>query len=334
MNQKLFNIVYVVGLIVTALFMLWVIFFGVLSLYFTFLIFFYAIQFLAGFGLVLTISKIFLIIMDKTSSRLGKKGTRILIVFEIIIPALLIVYAIYKIFAALSGEEAQVFQGTIWIWIDNIIFIVGIASLLLTLYIIPLAGEEFHKAVEMGKFSWWKKKAKKAARTLKKKYFTLRKEYAKAQVQDQMQVKEVLDLWRNKFAINLLLVLAVGSIIFMPIAFICVMYWLHLYIFYRSEIKSYEKIALLVGMIWIGLVASVSPFISLGIYESIESLFWTVYIFYLIGIVLASLIFVKKLLELQGITKKGIQLKRRAKKIDKLEKERDELKKKLESQES
>ena len=48
----------------------------------------------------------------------------------------------------------------IYVWMDNIIYIYGILSLLLSLYIIPIIRDEIHEAVELGKFSWWKKKAK------------------------------------------------------------------------------------------------------------------------------------------------------------------------------
>ncbi|MBA7670898.1 hypothetical protein ES703_79045 [subsurface metagenome] len=228
-------------------------------------------------------------------------------------------------------------QEGIWFWIDKILYIYGIVSLLLTLYILPLASEQFQKAVELGKLTFWKKKAKKVAREIKKKYFSLRKEFAKAQVQDQMTVKEILDLWRNKFAINVLLILAIGSLIFTPIAFICVMYWLHLYVFYRIQTRSWEKVILLVGMIWIGLIAVISPFLpflNLRIYETIDPYFWTVNVFYLVGILVATYIFIKKLLNLQGITITALRMRSKDKKIQKLKEEKEELERQLKEKDS
>ncbi len=337
MEKKTYKIIYVIGLVITLALMLLLIFTGDVSLNFTFLIFFWVVKFLAGFGLVLSISNGFLLIMDKLSSKLKKRGTIVLIVIEIIIPLFLIGYAIYKIISSYT-EAAAVTQTGLWLWFDNIIYIYGIISLLLNLYIIPLASEQFHKAVEISKFSFWKKGAKKVARKIKKEYFSLRKEYAKAQVQDQMAVKDILDLWRNKFAVNLLLILAIGSFLFMPIAFICVLYWLHLYVFYRLQIRLWEKAALLLGMIWIGFIAVVLPFLSfpkvVEIWSTIDPYFWTVNVLYLVGISLATFIFIKKILNLQGITISGLKIQLKDKKIERLEQEKEELEKKLKEKDS
>ncbi|MCK4379942.1 MAG: hypothetical protein KAW51_02315, partial [Candidatus Lokiarchaeota archaeon] len=328
MEKKTYKIIYVIGLVITLALMLLLIFTGDVSLNFTFLIFFWVVKLLAGFGLVLGISNGFLLLIDKLSSKLKKRGTIVLIVIEIIIPLFLIGYAIYKIISSYT-EAAAVTQTGLWLWFDNIIYIYGIISLLLNLYIIPLASEQFHKAVEISKFSFWKKGAKKVARKIKKEYFSLRKEYAKAQVQDQMAVKDILDLWRNKFAVNLLLILAIGSFLFMPIAFICVLYWLHLYVFYRLQIRLWEKAALLLGMIWIGFIAVVLPFLSfpkvVEIWRTIDPYFWTVNVLYLVGISLATFIFIKKILNLQGITISGLKVQLKDKKIERLEQEKEEL---------
>ncbi|MFX1574064.1 MAG: hypothetical protein ACFFB0_15075 [Promethearchaeota archaeon] len=337
MEEKTYKIVYIVGLLVTTGLMFLILFLGHLSLNFTFLVFFWVVKFLAGFGLVLSISNGFLLLMDKLSNKLGKRGTTVLIVIEIIIPALLIAYAIYTIISSYT-QAAAVTQTGLWLWFDNIIYIYGIISLLLNLYIIPLASEEFHKAVEMSKLSFWKKGAKKVARKIKKEYFSLRKEYAKAQVQDQMAVKDILDLWRNKFAVNLLLILAIGSFIFMPIAFICVLYWLHLYVFYRLQIRLWEKAFLLIGMIWIGFIAVILPFLSfpkvVEIWITIDPYFWTANVLYLVGIILATFIFIKKVLNLQGITISGLKIQLKNKKITRLKKEKEELEKQLKEKNS
>ena len=335
MEEKSYKLIYIIGLIFTSLVMIWVLIFGILTFNITFLIFFWVIKFLSGFGLILGIANGFLLLMDKLSDKLKKKSTKSLIVIEIIIPTILIGYAIYKILSSYFQATAVTQEG-IWFWIDNILYIYGIVSLLLTLYILPLASEQFQKAVELGKLTFWKKKAKRVAREIKKKYFSLRKEFARAQVQDQMTVKEVLDIWRNKFAINFLLILAIGSLIFTPIAFICVMFWLHLYVFYRIQTRTWEKVILLVGMIWIGLIAVVSPFLpllNLQIYATIDPHFWTVDVFYLIGILVATYIFIKKLVNLQGITLTSLKMRSKDKKIDKLKEEKQELERQLKEKE-
>ncbi|MEJ2276886.1 MAG: hypothetical protein P8Y70_03920 [Candidatus Lokiarchaeota archaeon] len=270
--------------------------------------------------------------MDKLSNRLSKIGTRVFVITQMIIPIILIIYAIYRIISgAITGTMFS--KNTIIFWIDALVFWYGIGSLLANLYIIPLASEQFYKAVELSKFSWWRKEAKKAARKVKKKFFTLKKDYAKAQIQDQMTVKEILDLWRNKFAVNLLLIFAVGTIVFTPVAFICVLFWLRLYIFFRRRTLLYEKIALLIAMCWIGFVVAIFPFLDpsfpfLGsVYSSLRGYYWTVNISYLIGILIASMLFIKKILNLQGITYQKMRLNLKEKKIETLKKEKEELQK-------
>jgi MFS family permease len=332
MAGKKFNIVYIVGLIITTILSIWIIISGVISLNVTFVIFFWVVKFLSGFGLILGIANGFLIILDKTKNKLAKKGTNVIIIFQIIIPILLIIYAIDKIISSYLGTGGLSMTGVwadIYVWLDNIIYIYGILSLLLSIYIIPIIKDEIQDAVELGKFSWWKKKAKQVGRGIKKKYFRLKKDFAKAQIQDQMSVKEILELWKNKFAINLLLILALGTFIFTPVAFICVMFWLRLYVFFRSEANKYERLCLMGSMIWVGIIAAVSPYVQWGIYESIIGYVWTVNIFYLIGILIGSMIFIKKLLNLQGITIQALKLKKKQNQIDKLKKEKEDLKQQL-----
>ncbi len=335
MNEKRFNIVYLVGLIITVLLMIWIIISGFISLNITFVIFFWVVKFLSGFGLILGISNGFLIVLDKTKDKIGKRGTNAIIIFQIVIPIILLIYAIDKIISSYYGSGAITMIGIwndIYVWLDNIIYIYGILSLLLTLYIIPIIRDEIDEAIELGKLSWWKKKAKKVGRGVKKKYFRLKKDFAKAQIQDQMIVKEVLDVWRRKFAINLLLILAIGSFVFTPITFICIMYWLRLYVFFKSETNKYENIALLGSMIWVGIVATLSPFFNitgLRIYETMLPFLWTINVFYLIGIILGSMIFIKKLLNLQGITVQALKLRKKQRQIDKLKREKEDLKQQL-----
>jgi len=94
MEEKSYKIIYIIGLIFTAIMMLWVLIFGFLTLNITVLIFFWVIMFLSGFGLILGIANGFLLLMDKFSDKLKKKSTKSLIVVEIIIPTILISYAI------------------------------------------------------------------------------------------------------------------------------------------------------------------------------------------------------------------------------------------------
>jgi hypothetical protein len=328
MNEKTYGLIYFIILFASTLFMLFNLLFNLFYLDFFLLVFFWAVKFLSGFGIILSVTNLFLIILKKLKDRFGKKELNVFNIVQIVVPLIFIGYATYKIILSYI-RKTIITQSGFWFWFDILLYFYGILSLLLTLYILPIIRDQLEEAAELGKISWWKKGAKKVARGIKKKYFELRKEYASAQVQDQMTVKEILDLWRKKFALNFLLIIGIGSIIFTPITIICIIYWLKIYIFFRSKVKPYEKITLLISLIIIGLITLILPFLNLPIYANISNYYWTAELFYLIGITIASIIFIKKLLSLQGITIAEQKIKRKEKKIEELEQEKEQLKKKL-----
>ncbi|MFX1339863.1 MAG: hypothetical protein ACFFDK_14720, partial [Promethearchaeota archaeon] len=256
------EIFYVIGLIISVSFMFWIFFYSFLILDLTFLIFFWLIYFLSGFGLILNISILFLFICEKLKHKIRKIGVNCFIIIQIIIIFLVNIYAIYRIYSSFVGEGGLLMYG-IWdnrfAWIDNIIYIFSIISLLIFLYINPIIKNNFKDAIVQGRAITWKFGAKQIGREIKKKYYTLRSKYAKLQLQNQLSGNELLKLWQNKFAVFFLILLAIAAFIITPIAFICVVFWLKIFIFDKSEIKNYEKIALLISTIIIGIVACVGP---------------------------------------------------------------------------
>ncbi len=319
MNDRNYLIIYIIGLVATTILML-LILFGILKVNFIFLIFFWVVKFLAGFGLILSISNGFLLLLDKTKEKIGKneKIIKNIVIAQVVIPILLIIWAIYQVIS--SYLDPKLFSPDKFIfWIDLILFVYGIASLLINLYIIPIISEQFEKAVEQGKFQGFKKSVKKVGRGIKKRYFKFRKDYAKVQIQDQMTIKELLNLWQSKFAVYFLLIIAAGSLTFSPITFICVMFWLGIFEFLDGEPKNYEKIAIIIAMSCIGIIATLSPIFNLNFYTEISNMFWTINIFYLFGIALASFIFIRKMINLRGITLQKIKEKRKKSKVEKTE---------------
>ena len=299
MKLEKFDFFYFAGLIISVIYMIWDIFFGVLSFNISFLIFFWVINFLAGFGLILNIAIGFLIIFNAIKDKISKKGTYFLIGSQISISVLFVIYAILRLFSSFTGRGGLSMMG-IWgesyVWLDNIIFIYGIGSLLINLYIIPIIKEEFESAVNQKRIFKWKKTARDVGREIKKKYFSIRTKHAKAQVQDQMTAKEVLNLWQNKFAVYFLIPSAIAAFVFTPIAFILSIYWLKIFILEDAEIKIYENIALLISMIFIGVIAIFSRFLDIDFYSALLDYIWTVNIFYLLGIIVASIILLKTIL--------------------------------------
>jgi hypothetical protein len=303
-NFKKFDIFYIVGLIGATIFMILELIFNFINLNFTFLIFFWTMKLLSGFGLILTVANGILWILNRFTEKFSKKHVQGLIIAQVVVPGIFIGYAIYTIISNLPPTTPL--TGLDY-WFDLLIFLYGIISLMLSLYIIPLIREEFQEAVDTGLIKRIKSGAKKIGRKMKKRYFSWRGKYAKVQIQDQMTLGEVLNIWRNRFAVYLIIPIAIGALIFTPISFICLVFWLKIIVFDKGDPKFYERIALLVSMIWITVISSLSYIFDLVFYTSIEPFFWTIQIFYLVGIIISTIIFLIQFIKLKGITIKKIR---------------------------
>ncbi len=303
LDFKKFDIFYIIGLVATTIFMIFEFIFNFINLDITFLFFYWTMKLLSGFGLILTVSNGILWILNRFTEKFSKKEIQILIMFQVIVPGIFIGYTIYSIFSNLQPSSSTV----IGYWFDLIIFLYGILSLMLTLYIIPLIREEFQEAVDKGIFKRISSGAKKIGRKMKKRYFNWRGNYAKVQIQDQMTLGEILDIWRNRFAVYLLIPIAISSLVFIPITFICIIFWLKIFVIDKSEPKIYERILLLISVIWITMIACLSYSFNLVFYTSIESYFWSIQVFYLAGILISTIIFIYRFIKLKGITIKKIK---------------------------
>jgi len=316
-DLKKFDILYIIGLVAATLFMILELIFEFVALNITFLIFFWTMKLLSGFGLILTVANVILWVLNRFTEKFSKKDVQVLIIIQVIVPGIFVGYAIYSIISSLPPAIPP--KG-IQYWFDLLVFLYGIISLMLSLYIIPLIREEFQDAVDKGIIKRMKRGTKKIGRKVKKGYFSWRGKYAKVQIQDQMTLGEVLNIWRNQFAVYLLIPIAIGSLIFAPIAFICIVFWLKIIAFDKGKPKFYERIALLISMIWITLIACLSYTFKFVFFTSIEPFFWTIQVFYLVGIVISAGIFIHQFIKLKGITiskiKEEIRERRTAKDIE------------------
>ncbi|TXT58140.1 MAG: conserved membrane protein of unknown function [Promethearchaeota archaeon] len=306
MKLENYDIFYIVGIVAAVIFMIFEIVFQFVPINFTFLVFFWSAKFLSGFGLIISIGNGILWILNRFTEEFGEKEVRYLVIFQMIIPGILVIYAIYTIFSNLPPQTPQTPQDFTY-WLDLILYVYGILSLILTLYILPLFREEFEDAVDQGIISKAKSKAKKVGRGVKKRYFSWRGKYSKVAIQDQMSINEVLEIWRNRFAVYLLLPIAIGALIFTPITFICILFLLKILVLDIGEPKPYERIALLVSMAFIAAIAILSYVFNWIFYSAIAGLTWTIQIFYLIGIVVSSIIFIYRFIQLKGITIKKVR---------------------------
>ncbi|MFW9782027.1 MAG: hypothetical protein ACFFFB_07065 [Candidatus Heimdallarchaeota archaeon] len=304
MKFEKYDIFYLIGLALTTIFMVLELVLQFVSLEYTFLIFFWAMKLLSGFGLIITVANLILWILNRFTEKFSKKHVQLLVIFQVIVPGILIGYAIYTIFSSLNSTTPS--TGLDY-WVDLLLFLYGTLSLIISLYIVPLIREEFQEAVEKGVIKRIKTSGKKIGRKLKKRYFNWRGKYAKVQIQDQMSLGEVLDIWRNRFAVYLLIPIAIGSIVFTPVAFVCIIYWLKIFIFDKGEPKLYERIALIASMVWVAVIASLSYAFDLIFYTAITQWFWTIQIFYLVGVLSSTAIFIYQFIKLKGITIKKIR---------------------------
>ena len=306
MNLKIkkFDILYIIGLVATTIFMILEFVFGFVALNFTFLIFFWVMKLLSGFGLILTVANGILWILSRFTEKFSKKHVQVLVIIQVIVPGIFIGYAIYSIISSLPPAIPPT---GIQYWLDLLVFLYGIISLMLTLYLTPLIKEEFKEAVDMGIIKRVKGGTKKIGRKMKKGYFNWRGNYAKGQILDQMTLGEVLDLWRDQFAVYLLIPIAIGSLVFTPIAFICIVFWLKIIVFDKSEPKFYERIALLISMILITAIVCLSYAFNLVFFTTIEPFFWTIQVFYLVGILISTGILIHQFIKLKGVTIKKIK---------------------------
>ncbi len=306
LNLKKFDVFYIIGLLATTIFMILEFVFGFIELNITFLIFFWTMKLLSGFGLILTVSNVILWILNRFTEKFSKKDIQVLVIIQVIVPGILVGYAIYTIISSLPPAASPIGLSLSY-WTDLLIFLYGVISLMLSLYLIPLIKEEFQEAVDTGVINRVKRGTKKIGRKVKKGYFNWRGNYAKVQIQDQMTLGEVLNIWRNRFAVYLLIPIAIGSLIFTPIAFICIIFWFKIIVFKKSEPKFYERIALLISIILITTIVCLSYIFNLVFYTAIEPFFWTIQVFYLVGIVLSTVIFLYQFIKLKGITIKKIK---------------------------
>jgi len=277
--------------------MVWIFLCTFIVLNITFLLFFWVIYFLSGFGFILNIAFLFLFICDKIKENISKRGVTCLIITQLLILIIINIYAIYRIYSSFLGKGGLLVYGILdegYAWIDNIIYLFSIISLLTFLYINPILKKKFKDTIVQGRAIIWKFRAKTLGREIKKKYYCLRSKYSKIQLQNQMTGQELLKSWQNKLAAFFLIFLALATLIFTPIAFLCIVFWLKIFIFDQFEIKKYEKIAFLISIIIIGTIAFLGPFFNLYLHKELANLLWTVNIFYFLGVFFASILYVKE----------------------------------------
>ncbi len=322
--RKKILLTYLISIGVTALLMLWMWLSGEKSLNWTTIFLFAATKFISGFGLFLTLTTATIFVLTKFSDKFKANKKRLdlfNIMMLIIIPIVLLVYYFYKIFATFNAGASEDK------WYDNLLFVYGIVSLLISLYIKPTINENLLDVVDTTTGDKAKRKVKDLGRGLKKRWFTWRKDYAKATVQDALTLKEVGELTKQRVAVIMLPPIAIGSLMFTPIAAVCALFFIELVI-NADLIRKPERGALIAAMIGIAVISALLPFIAefTPFYTDNKPYWWILSLVYFIGLLVSTLLFVKKLLNMQGYSLIEWSRKRIANKQEKLKENQKTLK--------
>ena len=327
LRQKIL-LTYLISIGITTILMLWMWLTGELSLNWTTIILFAGTKFIAGFGLFLTLTTATIFMLTKFGEMFKNHKRRLdlfNIVMLIIIPIVLLVYYFIKIILTLNAGASEDH------WYDNLLFIYGIVSLIISLYIKPTIKEQFIDATETTMGDKAKRKITDLKRGLKKRWFIWRKDYAKASVQDALTLKEMGELTKQRVAIIMLPVIGVGMLMFTPITAICILFFLELLI-NPDLVENFERGAIIASMIIIAVISTILPFVATGtgFYKDnpvVQQNWWVLSLFYFMGLLISNFLFIKKLLNMQGYNLLEWTRKRIENRKEKLKQEREELKK-------
>jgi len=301
--------------------MLFILLMGKISFNSTLIIFLIAIYFLSGFGTPLGISTFVIFVLNRFETRFSgkEKGAninRFLLLITIFLIGLLIYEGPYNITLSILHPGASKAI------VDWILYVYGIASLFLTIYIIPLLKKTFFVSTTIEEKDIFKKTVKEAFQGLKTRLQSWRKQYAKVELQKQLSLKEQLKEVQRHIAIFTMVFLGIGCLIFTPLFAIFIFIWLRIYLTYTSKRPlKFEIILLLIASIVIMVLALLQPFI-----PELKSLFTSQYynlwinIAEFAGVLISSLLYFNYLL-------KPILQERRKRKIEDLKKASADLKK-------
>jgi hypothetical protein len=285
--------------------------FGQGSLTWTTVIFFSGSRFLAGFGLFLSLTSGAIFILTKFGDKFKANRKRLLLFnwgFLIVLPFVLMIYYFVKIFLAYqigasASSNPATFQGQVENWLDIILFIEGIISLLWSLYIQPAITERIVDVTETTTSDKLARGAKNVGRGMKKRWFKWRQDYAKALVQDALTLKEIGSVMRQRLAVIMLPVFALGTLLFTPIAVVCAIFFVQL-LWDSDSVEMPERIILAIAMVGTGVITALSPFPQFAalnpFYVQYRDLAWILYLVYFCGLVVSSLFLIRKLLILEG----------------------------------
>ena len=289
------SIILAIGIIIMSLFFV----FGNFSLNFTLVLLLMALKFIAGFGIILSIISFSLKYLEKSMDRFkGKDKIGKIKKYNkqmLIIPILLLLYkGPYKFIKSWAANG-----GNIDTYFDEFLFIYGVFNLIIKSYLVPL----FHKRFlpNDGEITFKDKfqdKKKNVVKGFKTRYYKITKNYAKMTINEQTTIKDVIDEWKQKFAVYALLVIGIGTLIITPVSLIFIIIWLRVFVLNDKKLYNFERYFLMVGHIMIMVIAVVIPFVPRLVpdfYEPITKFSYLVDLSAFLGLLLGSWMYMKQL---------------------------------------
>jgi amino acid permease len=182
----------------------------------------------------------------------------------------------------------------------------------------------FFVSITIAEKDVFKKSVKEAFQGIKTRFLSWRKQYAKLEIQKQVNLKDQLNDVQRHFAIFTMVFLGIGCLIFTPLCAIFIFIWLRIYLTYSDKRPlKFETILLLIASIVIMVIALLEPFLPnlRSFFNSIfeQNSIWT-NIAQFSGLLISSVIYINYLL-------KPILQERRKRKIEDLKKASADLKK-------
>jgi hypothetical protein len=196
------------------------------------------------------------------------------------------------------------------------------------MYIIPIYKDKFESVVIATTGDMLRSAFKDSSRSIKKRFYLLRKDYAHAQLQDQMKMKDQLDLWRRRVAALLLILLGVGSFVFTPIFTIICVFWFRIYFSNAKALFRYEKYMLLIALSAVLVLVSLFPFVIelTEFYQQIKQYYYVLELCHFLGVLFGCFAYFDKFL---STSFRAYKLKQKEEKIKDLKQKEKEYRKEL-----
>lgn len=201
-------------------------------------------KFLGGLGMSITYSTVVILFFKFFSSKMkGRKqfvnGMKLLFT---ILSFALVIYGIYVFITGLLKYPDTIFE-----IFTQLIF--GMFSLIISVYMIPVAKDLYQPFHEKGKMERVKGKLGNVKYSLWKGYKSrIKKDYGTVEAAEYQRLKDEIDDFRSQLSAILLIPLALALILFLPMIGVAIIIWIRLFSLDKKPFTNIERVLLIVVM--------------------------------------------------------------------------------------